>query len=86
MAQVRVFYIALLLALMLCVDYNMNVAVGRVEPPLPQADGICCREHSEFGRCIPGQDDHKCNDFCSSSCKGGFCKLLGSQHQCHCYC
>ncbi|EEF40569.1 conserved hypothetical protein [Ricinus communis] len=86
MAQMKLFSIVLVVALVLCAEYNMNVAVGRVELPVSQADGMCCREHYEFGRCLPGHDDHRCNEFCSSNCRGGFCKLSGKKHHCHCYC
>ncbi|GAB2290801.1 hypothetical protein Dimus_025071 [Dionaea muscipula] len=54
---------------------------------------ICCREHWELGRCIPGVDDSptnngKCWNYCIEGCtRGGFCKhWWNGSHVCHCYC
>ncbi|KAJ4834512.1 hypothetical protein Tsubulata_038803 [Turnera subulata] len=58
------------------------------------ADGLCCKDHSAVGECIPGVDDSpetpgKCFSFCLDGClngKGGVCKPVGKGHICHCCC
>ncbi|XVF71684.1 hypothetical protein PTKIN_Ptkin12aG0059600 [Pterospermum kingtungense] len=56
-------------------------------------EGICCQNHPELGRCLPGHDDDpendgKCWTFCINQCNGGVCKNMGNgnPHQCHCLC
>ena len=54
------------------------------------ATAQCCNNHPSLGDCKPGVDDQangKCWTYCTSGCvKGGFCKLVGNHHVCHCYC
>lgn len=49
----------------------------------------CCHDN-HIRSCIPGKDDHRCNQICSSHCsRGGQCKIVGHKaprHFCHCKC
>ncbi|KAL9286782.1 putative defensin-like protein 20-27 [Arabidopsis thaliana] len=61
-------------------------------PWIPEDNSICCKEHPSVGRCLPNIDDSaekggKCWKFCIEGCEtGGFCKLFGHKHICHCNC
>ena len=54
--------------------------------------GKCCKNFPSVGKCIPKVDDNPENDgkcwlYCINDCeRGGFCKLVGKTHVCHCYC
>ncbi|KAK6238756.1 hypothetical protein QUC31_004225 [Theobroma cacao] len=85
MGKVKVFSFLLLSALILFIDF------GQVQVVAAQA--VCCNNHPELGRCLPGQDDNpqnggKCWNYCVSGCqKGGFCKRMNDgHHECHCFC
>lgn len=57
---------------------------------------MCCQNHPNLGRCVPGLDDRhgseteldgKCWLYCINDCeKGGVCLYQGHAHVCHCYC
>ncbi|GAV77875.1 hypothetical protein CFOL_v3_21343 [Cephalotus follicularis] len=85
MANMRVFTFVLILVLMLCIAFWFSLGSEEV---VGQGDSICCREHPEFGQCLPGNEsEENCNTYCSQQCRGGFCKrFANNHHQCHCYC
>ncbi|RZC68363.1 hypothetical protein C5167_031619 [Papaver somniferum] len=81
MASGKVTAIACLVMFMVfCADFNTVTA--------STANPACCQEHPNFGQCnLKNQKDmDRCNDYCSSSCRGGECKIRGGKHVCHCYC
>ncbi|KAJ0035661.1 hypothetical protein Pint_25699 [Pistacia integerrima] len=70
MAEIKVFTIVLLVALVLSIGYN-EVDAGK-----------CCKEHALQGGCT----NDKCNTFCKDECRGGECKHRNGKLGCHCYC
>ncbi|XVF06938.1 hypothetical protein REPUB_Repub06bG0094200 [Reevesia pubescens] len=79
MAQLKLF--SFLLFAVLVLSFGMSSHFTTVD------GGICCKEHPEFGRCLPGHEDEKCQKYCIQECRGGFCKQMSNgHHECHCYC
>ncbi|CAH2079281.1 unnamed protein product [Thlaspi arvense] len=92
MLRTKVVSFVLFVALMLCIGSNKINGKENIAPWVYEYKSICCREHPDVGRCLPGIDDNpdndgKCWKFCVEGCeRGGFCKLFGKKHVCHCYC
>ncbi|GAV77872.1 hypothetical protein CFOL_v3_21340 [Cephalotus follicularis] len=89
MATMRVFTFVLLLVLMLCIGLSLSILLAQFcSEEVVGQDSICCREHPEFGKCVPGNEsEENCNSYCSKQCRGGFCKrFANNHHKCHCYC
>ncbi|KQJ94537.1 hypothetical protein BRADI_3g11072v3 [Brachypodium distachyon] len=48
----------------------------------------CCQDFHSWGEnneCSPPFDP-LCNSWCQNRCSGGFCKIKGGKHYCHCKC
>ncbi|KAL7157866.1 hypothetical protein ABFS83_02G104800 [Erythranthe nasuta] len=81
MADVKFFTVFLLVLFIMSADINNRVRV----------DGqVTCCNNNHIGRCVPGEDDIKCDTMCKQYlCTGGFCKVYSYKapnHFCHCYC
>ncbi|ESQ56200.1 hypothetical protein EUTSA_v10026987mg [Eutrema salsugineum] len=92
MSRTKIVSLVLFVALVLCMGFNKIDGEGNIAPWAYDMNSRCCREHRHLGRCIPKIDDNpeydgKCWKFCVEGCeKGGFCKLFGHKHVCHCFC
>ncbi|KAL1200027.1 Defensin-like protein 21 [Cardamine amara subsp. amara] len=92
MLRTKVVSLVIFAAFVLCVGSNRIDGQENIAPWVYNMKSICCKEHPEVGRCLPGIDDNadkdgKCWTFCIKECEtGGFCKLFGNKHKCHCHC
>ncbi|CAN8324457.1 unnamed protein product [Cochlearia groenlandica] len=92
MSTTKVASLVIFVALLICMNSNQIDGREKLAPWVYEMKSICCREHPELGRCLPTIDDNpesdgKCWKFCVEGCeKGGFCKLFGTKHICHCKC
>ncbi|XP_023635640.1 defensin-like protein 21 [Capsella rubella] len=92
--MLRSYVVSLIIfaALILCVGSKRIDGQEKIEPWMYSINSSCNNDHPELGRCLPGIDDSttsdgKCWKFCIiEGCEsGGFCKLIGKKHVCHCY-
>ncbi|KAL4378125.1 hypothetical protein GQ457_02G004930 [Hibiscus cannabinus] len=79
----KILFFVLVAACILFIGKNGVEAAG--------ANGICCQDHPETGKCTHGVEDDptgSCTIFCKNGgCKGAICKAIkGDESQCHCYC
>ncbi|AEE83408.1 putative defensin-like protein 20 [Arabidopsis thaliana] len=92
MVRTNVVSFVLFAAIVLCIGSIQIDGQKHTAPWIPEDNSICCKEHPSVGRCLPNIDDSaekggKCWKFCIEGCEtGGFCKLFGHKHICHCNC
>ncbi|CAN8275242.1 unnamed protein product [Cochlearia groenlandica] len=92
MLGTKVASLVLFMVFVLCIGSHITNGRESIAPWIDDMNSICCREHPKLGRCLPNIDDNpekngKCWKYCIQGCeRGGFCKLFGSKHICHCYC
>ncbi|CAL9225297.1 unnamed protein product [Arabidopsis halleri] len=92
MIRTKVVSLVLFAAIVLCIGSNQIDGQKHIAPWIYENKSRCCREHPSLGRCLPNIDDNaekdgKCWKFCVEECeRGGYCKLFGNKHICHCYC